>query len=835
MSNSVEPGPVQVSTIPPTMLQEVDQFFLRIFERVYRVGGTRANHAAALFLLLRKEGSLETFMKEGRRAAHVHQLAQHYHETERTDMAGDVVYALARTLEVLGAGELDALITEFKDVPEAFLGEHYPAVVDRLLYLLARTELSDPYPAALTELALKLADVPSGGSVYHPFAGSASVGALLAKDVHYYGQELYEVAWALGMYRLYTNHAGENRTFHQENSLTEWNVRGARFDLVVMKPPFNTMVDDVQHEFGGGTLSAESLTLRRAMRDTKDTGKVICILPLRFLTSGRKDQATARQEMVDAGLIDSVIEFPGPVLAATRNRFALLVLDKARDRSAPVRMMDASRYVLAVTPRSVTHVQVDALLNALYGKPEEGVLELVQPETIRESGYNLLPLKHIFRADRLVPGGVRLGDQAVPMMLERFESGTKTPYISAQQLLDSPMDLALQVDKLELCEPPHHAKRLDRSALLLAAASWSDLKPTWFEYSGTPIAVAGDILALDVAQERVDIAYLRHELTTEKVQAQVDLLNKGYSPDAPRSRYILDILIELPSLLEQRARIKGVRDAFVKAKVDEARRAAMAHGVRIANFANAASLEHRLGRPLLNLGSGVSLLSRALGDLYPGWSDAVIGGTERGITLGEIMQGMMFELQRISDLLEADSADIDPQKYALAPLDLADYAQRTARRMEVHLNKGHKVVFGVDPALEEHLEGKPYIMGNADLLDIAVDAIVDNAVRHAFPGEEPPHRLDFWVGFKFKDDRPWMVLSIGNSGNPFPAGFELARYVTKHHYAGVTGHTGIGGYHVSRVAEIQGGSVDIDAEPLLNRGRSSAAITLSFPAHIEEA
>jgi len=388
------------------------------------------------------------------------------------------------------------------------------------------------------------------------------------------------------------------------------------------------------------------------------------------------------------------------------------------------------------------------------------------------------------------------------------------------------MDYTLPLELVEVSDVPRHARKLDRSALLLAMR-FSNLKPTWFEFTGSPIAISSDILVLDVDQNAIDIPYLVHELRSDKVQAQVERLNRGVVIPSLRQKDILDLLIELPPKPEQQAKVKGLREAHVEGLRRKAEQEAERHGIQLQQIGNTVSFKHRLGTPLLSVGSGIDTMRMSLDRIQPTWRDHVVSAREQ-ITLGAIMDNVTYELQRISAMLDADSLELEVAKFPLEPMDLVAYAKKATRRAQAELNGGHEVSFFISADIKEQLKGRAPIMGNRALLDTAMDALVDNARRHGFAQEQGPHRLDIRVALRVEDKQTWLVLAVANNGKPFPEGFGLDRYIRKNVHAGLTGHTGIGGYHVHEIAMHHKGYLELTTRPKL-LGPLSTEIEMYFP------
>src|SRR5690606_29149491 len=64
---------------------------------------------------------------------------------------------------------------------------------------------------------------------------------------------------------------------------------------------------------------------------------------------------------------------------------------------------------------------------------------------------------------------------------------------------------------------------------------------------------------------------------------------------------LMEVVIKLPSLEEQRAKVQGIYELSDKIKNLQAERNALAHGKLIKEFNEFASLKHTLGRPRQNI------------------------------------------------------------------------------------------------------------------------------------------------------------------------------------------------------------------------------------------
>ena len=115
-----------------------------------------------------------------------------------------------------------------------------------------------------------------------------------------------------------------------------------------------------------------------------------------------------------------------------------------------------------------------------------------------------------------------------------------------------------------------------------------------------------------------------------------------------------------------------------------------------------------------------------------------------------------------------------------------------------HIN-AHRVSMEFDSNLPEYC-----ISYDETILKVMLTTIVDNAIKHGFEnrGHENPI-----IKFSIFRKEEYLILKIANNGEPID--ILTHDYKTRGIFKGVTGHTGLGGYLVSKYAEQMGGYIDI--------------------------
>ncbi|MBL0026913.1 MAG: restriction endonuclease subunit S [Saprospiraceae bacterium] len=162
--------------------------------------------------------------------------------------------------------------------------------------------------------------------------------------------------------------------------------------------------------------------------------------------------------------------------------------------------------------------------------------------------------------------------------------------LSVRDLKDDKIDFTLDVSTLEDTDLRSNGSLVSESCLLVASR-WRTLKPTFFDFKDVPILKRQDIFAFRVNDKIVDKAYLINELHADYVLEQLESYRIGVGPMQVISKDdLMEVVIKLPSLEEQRAKMQGIYELSEKIKMLQDERNALAHGTSVNQFNEFASL-----------------------------------------------------------------------------------------------------------------------------------------------------------------------------------------------------------------------------------------------------
>src|SRR5690606_8230005 len=237
------------------------------------------------------------------------------------------------------------------------------------------------------------------------------------------------------------------------------------------------------------------------------------------------------------------------------------------------------------------------------------IVRLVPTSLTKENDYNLSVQRYFVDNFRGIP---------LVAILKRFkgnrvgkDKNITGKLIRTSNLKDNDVSYQLDIEELEDKELSSYSIRIDTDCILVSTR-WKSLKPTLFKYAGVPIYIGLDILALNIYSDNFEVNphYLINELRSSKVLQQVKAYQIPGSITSLKRSDFFEIKIELPTIEEQTAKVKGIRELSEKYKLLRKERNALAHGQQVSDFNEFASLKHSLGTPRQNIFSNAKSLIR---------------------------------------------------------------------------------------------------------------------------------------------------------------------------------------------------------------------------------
>jgi len=750
------------------------------------------------------------------------------------------------------------LILEIKGIISYTDQDEFSKIFDHLLYTIAKSQGRQGgeiiQPVELTRLLINLADLPSNAKVFNPFAGLASFGVYLESGASYFGQELNVKTWAIGylrqvaygridfshmnsqeaydefmQYKIY-----DNWRFENTDSITNWPDAKEKFDLIISHPPFGMRINPNYQGIEPGIRTIEQFLVEKGVGSLNHKGKFIALLPQGFLFRGAHEK-WLREELIEKDLIDAIIALPGGLLLNTGIPLIVLVLAKnkeipgkvcfinaekyAESRNQKEKILDYSRLLDLIRLTKKRHLSAGSIYDSNvvnepvldYGTQtsdsrKSGIYDavrVVDNTRIIELDYNL----NVPRYFQKQIDGVKLGDILELVRGQRGNLPETGKLIRIRNLKDDKVDFTLDVSSVEETELRRPDIHLVSESCLLLALRWRTLKPTLFEFKAEPIFRGQDILSFKVNEAIADKAYLISELHADYVQEQLESYRLGASvmPFIRRDD-LMEVVIKLPSLEEQGAKVEGINELSDKIKRLQEERNALAHGKTIKQFNEFASLKHTLGRPRQNIldwsdnlldffnkkKEGFEALNKAFSEFYD-------------IDIISALKEIKRDVNFITVVLEKGENGLVLSEYEKNLIPLSDINGIINDLSNNGFNFKIKKLLLKGEKLKER-----GIYANKTLFKTLLDNILTNANKYAF--QEKFTGNEVVIELTEVDDS--LLIEIRNNGTPFPKNFDRDKFITKYSTANSKSGSGLGGYDINRIASVFDNS---DWELILNQ------------------
>ena len=683
----------------------------------------------------------------------------------------------------------------FEDMPQ----EEFEVYFEQALSLARK---KDPYadystPKEIAEFITSVYPLASGAKIYNPFGGNASLANYLPKDTFYSGNEKVKRAWAIGILNLAAHNRLENSQFYCKDAFFDPR-REQTYDFVISNLPFGLRTSDSNFIIPN---EADGNTMYYAVRQIAPKGKAVFITSTGFLSNSNQNAKSFKKELIDKDLLEYVVLLPAKLFSNTSIPCVAIFLNTTPLKNGGVTFIDASELVLPGGKKDKI-LDKDLLLKLVLENEENDVKRWVDKNQIASNDYNLNVGRYLLvQEDEITNFNiVTLGQIAEERPREKsIEPGTVGGFIRIRDLKNDILDHNLNIKEIEVTEIPTHAYEVKYASLLLALR-FKTLKPTGIGFTDikTAVFVSNDILSLKIDENKVDFAYLISELNSDYVLRQVKSYQTGATIPSLRKKDVLNLKIRLPEKDIQRKLFQEKLEAVYKEKDSELKAFKSQYNVKGEAFKEVASLKHSLGRPLLNIGSGILTMEAYLEKI----TDSALR-----IELKNILDSINENISLANNLLERNENELNLESYKLEEIELVSFLKKY---IASNSNYSFKTKLSVSEEIINEFEDEIFVNSNTDLLTVLLNNIFDNADRHAFKGQKSEAN-QFLVRLDIDTDREVSkaILSFKNNGLPFPENFDKEKFIRKNLKAGETGNTGIGGYDIYRIVNFMQGSFDL--------------------------
>ena len=285
--------------------------------------------------------------------------------------------ALGEMIDMIGSIDLGSASAQSKDllgkVYEYFLGQ----------FALAEGKKGGQFytPRSVVQLLVEMLQ-PYKGRVYDPCCGSGGMFVMSEKfvlahkgridDISIYGQESNQTTWRLCKMNLAIRGIDStNVRWNNEGSFLRDAHPDLKSDFIIANPPFNVsdwsgelLQGDGRWQYGTPPAgNANFAWMQHFLYHLSPTGKAGVVLSKGALTTKQSGEYDIRKNMIEAGLIDCIINLPTKLFLNTQIPACLWFLnrDKNRLRKGEILFIDARNLGHLINRRTREFTQEDIM------------------------------------------------------------------------------------------------------------------------------------------------------------------------------------------------------------------------------------------------------------------------------------------------------------------------------------------------------------------------------------------------------------------------------------------------------------------------------------------
>lgn len=676
-----------------------------------------------------------------------------------------------------------------------------------------------------------------GGSIYNPFAGLASYVIQLHHECgykydylfnnigdFYYGEEIQDLAWAIGKLRLLA-YDSDSKNYDLGDS-TKW--RKGEANNVLSTPPFVQIENEnSQKEY------ADHFVIRRGIDMLAENGLLACVVPLSFMS--RKDTADIRKRIIDEGLLESVVYLPENIFGNSYIRTAIVFIRKSVH--SHVNLINATN---AIKYRSgkVNILDEEMVANLLhyqfyptyYEYDSDGTMEEKLPEItfeklkanaynerIAKANYDLSPGQYFIDKTPLMEGFrlIKMRD-IVEGMPDNIGNSGKGKVIRPA-LLSKDSFTPLSVEDISEEEFKKHYKYIEvkRDALLFSPLA--SLRPTLFFNPGNECVFlkSDTVQAVYLKKQSIDPEYLIIELNKPYVQEQVRLLTKGDVIPRLSLEDFLSIQVYVPRLgskalsLEKETVEQQKTIYYSKVNAELVALKDKQHDEYVKMLRQR---KHRLEQMMNEFSPAFAQLNKCRIKMGGILRDDDIAAARTGETVGSYFDKLNNILSKVEDLISnlvnkeswGESSDINID-YFVDQIPHGHFSDKFL--IQVYHERDYEIW---EEGESVDLNDARIVKINEDSLSTIFDNIIANASKWGFNEEI---RRDYLIRIAVTDgvvnNQKAVRISVSNNGTPIHKSFDRSRFFEWGYGTG----TGIGTSQLKDIVEHYGGSIKLNEYP----------------------
>jgi type I restriction enzyme M protein len=699
-------------------------------------------------------------------------------------------------------------LTEIKEFEAQLIKKELPDLFDKVindkLTSYHDSRIFYTISSDFSKFMVDFMSIKDGDSLYIPFNRLTPIFRHLPKGLTYTNSasSLYKGLTAL-MLKI-----NDRVVFNDSQTpFQDYFTNDEAFDAIISIPPIDIQFDEPINYGNVKLRSHEESVLGLAFQTLNPDGRLLTILSEKAIKANRI-HLSIRKKIIKDDLLDTVVLLPSGILSKNMSynaKTVLILLKKNKERKNSTRFIDA-KSINFNSKGSRYSFDSKLFTESLNNIHEEFIID-VSNEDIASSNFSFNPDVFLLRKFRETLKGVPLSDIASIIKGETNHGKKKESLINLSDLKGNKEDYLLS--KLDVGEKwlPKKSKLISGSALLLGRVQWV-FNPTFYN-DPFDIAISRDITALKIDESKVDIEYLISELTSPSIKKQLSMMSKGRVFKRISEKDILSLVIKLPSIEEQKAKVKGFKEAILINKKEELEHFKKVHGLEKELKLQNSYLRHTLAGPVTNLKSMISnlsiILEKQIFDLYPAFKDIRVS-EKHSHSLEQILEIIQRDINHVHKTVKRQLNTDNPfDGMEVTQINLYDYLERYVREKK-ESDIDYELILEIEDRLTDRKENSSlasgkniYIEGNVEVLNVMFDNLLKNAARHGFKYSK--YKKVVISALPYEMNRDSITLGVENTGKPFPPGFDYFLFSSKGYSFGLNSGDGTGGWLYSKAIE----------------------------------
>lgn len=629
-------------------------------------------------------------------------------------------------------------------------------------------------PASVTSLVGKIVNEMHPQRIYNPFAGLCSYAFI--SDCEYYGQEKDVDTSLLARVRL-DAHGKNPDLLRWEDSLHYWYNISA--DCLVSTPPFGIKLNGAYHSHGYHLYrSVEEFLLFNFLESPMQ--KAVLIMPMSVCFS--QQLFAARKTIIERNALEMVVELPAGIFYATGVKTVMIVLNRHRS-SNRITLVNGQECV--VSQGKAKDLDVEAILKIINSEETTHRVIINSDEMFHndaswlfsayasyaeevEEGKMLMPL-----SDVVVPGTPLAHNETSGIVLSSSDFSD-----NINVLFD---EISPKRDKVT----PNHKAYLGKHIVLSVLQNKVKLCVCDFD---EPIYLNQNQIAFALKDDSpISFEYLVYALLNSSAIQRITSLVNGISVRVTRQlvRQILECRIQVHTEHTDRERVVStVYEAYKREKSIAMQMEMQRLGIRDAS----SDLAHILGASFHKISTAINMLQQE------------VAANDTKNALDSINDNFKY----IQRMITTVGADFESGRLKLSNINVNDFVKSYIYSWR---NFGSDIF---ELSYHSNVSDDTYIKVDADMFRVLFDTILRNAYKHGFYAQgTPDNKVEITTSFVRKEDREYILVEFANNGAPFPKGFDIHQYIKRGAFAGDTGNTGLGGYHIYSIVKRHDGFLNL--------------------------